>query len=303
MIGPTREVYIVHQYAGPPLYKQSNVTSSGLERDPNAEFAENIRSLSSTGCGMVHFQREKDALEAWEQYNGKLLDGNRKVLRVQIVVDADESWLNPAERPSDSSPLPQDDTMMDTEPIEAPSANLRVTEPKSELVTSSRGPSKATMSKTTGHVTSSRTQPMAPVSTVKQTNVKPSSKSVSALPLLDRIGSPAAATSDLKNRGSITLGGHSIFLDGSATGYSAVQTIPVHASGLPSKGRVKKGPRRLAKLEAHRQQRFDQPNLPSVYPMQPITNVGQPVRPRAADLDAEMEEYRRSGLMGLGPGR
>lgn len=56
MIGPTREVYIVYQYAGPPLYKSSSVTSSGLERDPKAEYAENIRSLSSTGCGMVHFQ-------------------------------------------------------------------------------------------------------------------------------------------------------------------------------------------------------------------------------------------------------
>ncbi|KAG9055720.1 hypothetical protein FS842_001433 [Serendipita sp. 407] len=92
-IGPVSEAYIIYQYDGDPLYKE---TADGVKRNRDAETSQNMRIVRSTGCGMVHFQRAKDGMEAWEKYHGKIMDSsNNNVLRIQIVIDADETWLIP----------------------------------------------------------------------------------------------------------------------------------------------------------------------------------------------------------------
>jgi hypothetical protein len=158
-----------------------------------------------------------------------------------------------------------------------------------------------------------RTQPIA-----KQTNniVKPLSNTLSNLSLLDRISTVPTLSETVKGKaaklsGSVAFGGHSISLNGSVNS-SAPVAMDVTASSSPlPKGKIKKGPRRLAKLEVRKQEMRDGAataySLPvpeNPFAVQPngLTN-GAPhassVRPTVIDLDAEMEEYRRSGLMGL----
>ena len=129
---------------------------------------------------------------------------------------------------------------------------------------------------------------------------KPLSNNLANLPLIDRISSLANASFNAKAvaGGSVSFGGHSISLNGSMTNSAST---PLTMEISRPKGKVKKGPRRLAKLEARKQ--WNSTALPAV-PSTTIQANGMasypPPRPKAVDLDAEMEEYRRAGLMGLG---
>jgi len=110
-----------------------------------------------------------------------------------------------------------------------------------------------------------------------------------------------------KLNGSIAFGGHSISLNSSPP---MVVGAMASSPALP-KGKIKKGPRRLAKLEARKQELRNEAATAHSLPVQANPFAVQPngvtngashassVRPSVVDLDAEMEEYRRTGLMGL----
>lgn len=116
-------------------------------------------------------------------------------------------------------------------------------------------------------------------------------------PLLNRIGSVSSDSPNPKTDGSVVFGGHYIALNGHMTNLT---------SRPFSRMKVKKGPRRLAKLEARQRHNLALPPVPSLHgPSILPTNAAdgltrhQQAQPTRVDLDAEMEEYRRRGLMGL----
>jgi hypothetical protein len=155
-----------------------------------------------------------------------------------------------------------------------------------------------------------------PVAKQTHPDVQPLSNSLSNLSLLNRIGTVASLSNTVKAvkgkpSGSIAFGGHSISLNGSVSSPPSMAVHPMTSRTTLPKGKIKKGPRRLAKLEARNQQLRDGAAITYSLPVpvhsfsvQPngVTNGAShapSVRPTLVDLDAEMEEYRRTGLMGL----
>ena len=239
-------------------------------------------------------QREKDALEAWEQYNGKLIDGESRVLRVQIVVDADESWLTPVESRLDATATDERDMRMEVETTDTS------TQPRTGKLISAPTPSQP------GGPIQRQDPPLRAGPTAKRDGVRLLSNPP---PLLNRIGA-ATSLDEIINgtpRGSVAFGGHLISLSGPPSTPAITTTLML----TPSRRWVKKGPKRLAKLEARKQQlqegaaAITAPVAPtSFYTVQSSgltngTSHAPSGRSTVVDLDAEMEEYRRRGLMGL----
>ncbi|PVF92794.1 hypothetical protein CPB86DRAFT_777358 [Serendipita vermifera] len=297
-VGPIHEAYIVYQYGGTPLYKTS-VDGSKPRRDPDAEKAENIRNVVSTGCGMVHFQKVKDAMEAWEKYHGKFVDGKSTALRVQIVVDADESWIT--DRPINEVPLMGDS---DEETLANP------TIPPNIMSSLNRSGNAATSKMRNGQDSSANVSE-APGKDMKRESGGSTKASFQQRPLLSRIG--ALSDTHVPRSGTLCFGTHTI----TANPKSLSERIETPQMSLEKKGpnlppiiprgRIKRGPRRLAKYEARKQQMQSigtnlhppMDNAPRKVPARSVEGPWQNRGTTASYLDAEMDQYRQQGLMGL----
>lgn len=313
-VGPIHEAYIVYQYGGTPLYKTS-VDGSKPRRDPDAEKAENIRNVVSTGCGMVHFQKVKDAMEAWEKYHGKFVDGKSTALRVQIVVDADESWIT--DRPINEVPLMGDsDEVMDLEPsgnTSQPHHSAKYTElvQRGSSMSSLNRSGNAATSKMRNGQDSSANVSEAPGKDMKRESGGSTKASFQQRPLLSRIG--ALSDTHVPRSDTLSFGTHTI----TANPKSLSERIETPQMSLEKKGpnpppiiprgRIKRGPRRLAKYEARKQQMQSigtnlhppMDNAPRKVPARSVEGPWQNRGTTASYLDAEMDQYRQQGLMGL----
>jgi hypothetical protein len=254
-------------------------------------------------------------MEAWEQYHGKLLDNDSTVLRVQVVIDADETWLIPQNEQKNNSTTDSnlisdkigdmDHQMAIDENMPNSSREIQPVLPTSQLVHPtqqlSAGPiqpsipaAKAAKPKKVVSSKNSKKQPTGPVSN---------------LSLIQRISSStsnAKACLDMP----IVIGGHIItginpVMNGLSTDVTRAKAgkpvgKPANVVVAP-RGKLKRGPRRMNKIAARQ----------AIYGINAL-QTGRSANSGATklnaittqDLDAEMDLYRKGGLMGLnGMGR
>jgi hypothetical protein len=251
-------------------------------------------------------------MDAWEQYHGKLLDNDSTVLRVQIVIDADETWLIPQdERESDSTTDSNlvsvktgdmDHRMAIDENVPNPSHTIQPVLPASQIV----------------HPKQQLPTPAAkaaqPVKVVSSKNFKkPSTGPVSTLSLVQRIG-PSTSEAKARLGVPIVIGGHIItginpVMNGPST--DVIRKKAAKPLGKPAnvviapRGKLKRGPRRMNKIAARQAKIIPIDGISALQIDRSINNGATRASPiTAQDLDAEMELYRKGGLMGLnGMGR
>ncbi|KAG8831051.1 hypothetical protein FRC17_003784 [Serendipita sp. 399] len=269
-IGPVHEAYVIYQYTGEALYKE---TDSGVKRYYAAETAQNMCRVESKGCGMIHFQvvciifmisvlnplfvaqKAKDSMAAWEMYHGKVLNSDDGALRVQIVIDADETWV-----------IPRGDTE------------------KEQLIEIDENHRRQLETGTNNHRKSGGTT-LTPQSL--------SDKQSTTRDLASRI-SPAIPNTSMQ----LLLGNHPITAPRSREYNTRTEITPGRTVRGSLSQRRKKGPARLTKSDSVYRSRG---------PSGSITIGGGDFQARvllhqgaltAKELDNEMDEYRKGGLMG-----
>jgi hypothetical protein len=246
-------------------------------------------------------------MEAWEQYHGKLLDNDSTVLRVQIVIDADETWLIPQDERGSGSTTDSDLISGDVANRMAVDENVPNS---SHTIPPASQPIRPKQQLSTGPI--QLTEPAAkPRKAVSSKNLKKLSTSpLSNLSLVQRIG-PSTSKPD---GAPIVIGGHIITginpvmngLSTDAVGVKAAKPLgkPANVVVAP-RGKLKRGPRRMNKIAAGQAKNIPINDIRSSQLHRPVKNgsTGSSVI-TAQDLDAGMELYRRGGLMGLnGMGR
>jgi hypothetical protein len=261
-------------------------------------------------------QKVKDAMEAWEKYHGKFVDEKSTALRVQIVIDADESWIT--DRPTNDIPLVEvSDEMMDIESSEKAShstPNNEYTPRVSSITSSNQSKQVDTDRIRSGQDTRGPASKAESGRETKRALRDPTQGTSQQRPLLSRIG--ALSDSNLPKSGMVSFGAHTIV----ANPKNLTERIEASESSPPKKGlilpliiprgRMKRGPRRLAKYEVRRQQQQNVKPIPYPLPASTDSTLKKtPFRtpdghwhPRgttASYLDAEMDQYRQQGLMGL----
>lgn len=230
-------------------------------------------------------------MEAWEKYHGKILDGDSTVLRVQIVIDADETWLLPPTEREGNSGIELSTVGMEHEmALDEPSRVL--SQPVHPQQTSNRA--------TQVSLAPSSVKQDASSSSPERSKKTPTINPLSTLSLVNRIG-PSISEPKAHLNAPVTIGGHTIFGVNAVVSNALVKAAK--PSGKPanvivaSKGKIRKGPRRMNKVIAL--QTASLTTRPTQNPP-PFGHVATKSKaPSAQDLDAEMELYRKGGLMGL----
>ena len=147
-------------------------------------------------------------MEAWEQFHGRIFDTNRnEALRVQVVLDPDETWLLQV---GDQSLEGNQESMK----------TVSIPEPEPSIAT----PSAAT------------TQDLG-VRAKAGNKAAPSTRVISSIPLIQRLGLSG------QSNGLVALGSHLVGVAPSVSNTRPVAT-PTSAS---SRGKAKKGPARLTR--------------------------------------------------------
>ena len=246
-------------------------------------------------------------MEAWEQYHGKRLDNDSTVLRVQIVIDADETWLIPQdEQESDSTTHSNlvsvkvgdiDRQMAIDENASNSSCTIQPILPTSQFVRPKQRLSTGLIQLSTPAAKAAQ-----PIKNIGSKNLKKySTDPVSNLSLVQRIA-PSTSEANTPLGVPIVIGRHIItginpVMKGPST--NVIRTKAAKPLGKPAnvvvapKGKLKRGPRRMNKLAARQAE---------IIPINGVSTRSSAIT--AQDLDAEMEFYRKGGLMGLnGMGR